>query len=75
MVVVSSTDGFCSVIKFTPDEIGTVYNDEDADLADYVWDDLDLCEYTFYSNVGSSMADVMKAIALAGGGMLKPCKV
>jgi len=32
MVVVSSTDGFCSVIKFTPDEIGTVYNDEDADL-------------------------------------------
>ena len=32
MVVVSSTDGFCSVIKFTPDEIGTIYNDEDADL-------------------------------------------
>ena len=32
MVVVSSTDGFCSVIKFTADEIGTVYNDEDADL-------------------------------------------
>jgi len=32
MVVVSSTDGFCSVIKFTSDEIGTVYNDEDADL-------------------------------------------
>jgi len=32
MVVVSSTDGFCSVIKFTPDEIGTIYSDEDADL-------------------------------------------
>merc|ERR1712029_718999 len=32
MLVVSSTDGFCSVIKFLPDEIGTVYSDEDADL-------------------------------------------
>ena len=32
MVVVSSTDGFCSVIKFTPDEIGKIYNEEDFDL-------------------------------------------
>ena len=32
MLVVSSTDGFCSVIKFLPDEIGTVYSDEEADL-------------------------------------------
>ena len=32
MLVVSSTDGFCSVIKFMPDEIGTAYSDEEADL-------------------------------------------
>jgi len=32
MLVVSSTDGFCSVIKFMPEEIGTAYSDEEADL-------------------------------------------
>ena len=32
MLVVSSTDGFCSVIKFLHDELGTIYSDEEADL-------------------------------------------
>lgn len=32
MLVVSSTDGFCSVIKFKPDEIGSLYTEAEEDL-------------------------------------------
>ena len=31
MLIVASTDGFCSVIKFKPDEIGTPYSEEEND--------------------------------------------
>ena len=34
---------------------------------DYRWDDLDLCEYAFYSNVGTSMHSVMQAFVHYNG--------
>ena len=35
---------------------------------DIVWDDLDVAEYTFYSNVGSDMQAVMDAFVHYNGG-------
>ena len=45
--------------------IGDEAEDSVADL-----DEGDLYEYTFYTNIGSSMAQVMAALAFAGGRQL-----
>ena len=51
-------------VDFSEDTVGLPAN--------YAWDDLDLCEYMFYNNVGSLMADVMTAFVHYNGGRASP---